>query len=379
MTAALAGAPARAEDDSPAPQPPQGCSDGAGTLPHGTPIVRPAGLPPLPGGLAQPGMFLCIDGRWIWIGTGGTVIGPGGPIFFEGAPSLTLADPTVAVSEGAAATNSGTFSYAGATPVAFAASIGAVTGHANGTWSWSNSATDGPAQSQSVQVTATADGKVGGTMFDLSVANLAPQVTSVTPDRASALVGEPVTFHATASDASPEDTLAGFAWSFAGAPVGGNAYTTSFSQCGAGTVTASATDKDGGTSDVATSDAVAIVDAGLAPPLRAGTYNVVQAGRVVPVRLEIGCAGIARAGLSPSIQLLSGDADPATAAGDPAQSITTTDASGTDTSNIMRPADGAYVYNLRVPTAPANTLFTVRVRPFGDSTAALYAVLKIRG
>ena len=371
--------PATAEDNQPAPPGiPGGCGGPiGGQLPPGSVVVVRPGDPSPPGTFGNPGMYVCVDGHWIWIGFGGTVIGPGGPIFMEGAPTLTVGSAGVSVAEGLTASNSGTFSYAGDAPVTLAASVGNVTGHGDGTWSWSYAATDGPAQSQSVLITATAEGKVGAATFELTVDNVAPTVVSVTADSATALVGQPVTFLGTATDASPEDTLAGFSWTFDGATTSGNAFTTSFAQCGPGTVTATATDKDGGTSDVATSAAVAVAAAQFVAPLRAGSYNLVQSGQVVPVRVKVGCDGVSVDGLSPLIQVLSGDVDSATDADDPAQSVATTDASGADTSKVMRAADGAYLYNLRVPTASANTLFTVRVRPF-DGRAAVYVVLKIR-
>jgi hypothetical protein len=133
--------------------------------------------------------------------------------------------PSAGRPEGATAANSGTFSYAGDELVTFSASIGAVTGHADGTWSWSYSATTGPAQSQNVLITATADGKVGGTTFDLTVDNVPPDVHSVTPERATALVGQPVTFLGTVTDASVDDTLAGSLGLRRG-NAGGNTFTT---------------------------------------------------------------------------------------------------------------------------------------------------------
>ena len=154
--------------------------------------------------------------------------------------------------------------------------------------------------------------------------------------------------------------------------------TRSFSECGSATVTATATDKDGGTSAAATSAAVDVVEAAFEAPLTGEGYNLVRASQVVPVRLQIGCGAAAAAGLSPSIQLLSGDVDPTTDADDPAKLIPTTDASA-DTGTVMRSAGGSYVYNLRVPKAPSGSLFTVRIRPFAGSTSAVYAVLQLRG
>jgi hypothetical protein len=52
----------------------------------------------------------------------------------------------------------------------------------------------------------------------------------------------------------------------------------------------------------------------------------------------------------------------------------------------MRPVEGGYIYNLRVPTSiggvavVANDVLTIRVRPFGDDNpgAGMYVLLKIR-
>ena len=55
-----------------------------------------------------------------------------------------------------------------------------------------------------------------------------------------------------------------------------------------------------------------------------------------------------------------------------------------DTTQTMRPVDGGYVYNLRVPSnAAADTEYTVLVNPFGaaadDAATGMYLVIKISG
>jgi hypothetical protein len=60
--------------------------------------------------------------------------------------------------------------------------------------------------------------------------------------------------------------------------------------------------------------------------------------------------------------------------------VETLSVSAADTTGVMRAADTFYLYNLQVPSnATAGTLYTIRVRPFGDSvpSAASYIVLKI--
>jgi hypothetical protein len=374
VAAALATpAPAQAEDNGP-PSLPGSCSDGIGTLTNGTVVGRRRDLPPMPGTLGLPGLYVCVDGQWIYIGN---PTGPGGPIFMEGAPTVTADDSTVTVEEGSTAANTGIATYADATAITLGASPGAISGQGV-LWSWSLPTTDGPAQSQSVTVTGAAAGKVGGTTFDLVVENVAPTVQSVSPDATTVIAGRPVTFTGVATDPSSDDAQAGFSWAFDGTAATGPTYTRSFPACGRATVTATATDKDGATSAPATSTAVDVVQASFAAPLSGAGYNLVRAGQVVPVRLQLGCGATAATGLSPSIQLLNGDVDPATDADDPASLVPTTDARA-DTGSVMRPAGGAYLYNLRVPIGVPGSLFTVRIRPFAGDTTAVYAVLQLRG
>ena len=52
------------------------------------------------------------------------------------------------------------------------------------------------------------------------------------------------------------------------------------------------------------------------------------------------------------------------------------------TGQIMRPVDGGYIYNLRVPDAAVGTKYTIRVNPWGQSAnnaaSGMYTVLEIR-
>jgi hypothetical protein len=104
--------------------------------------------------------------------------------------------------------------------------------------------------------------------------------------------------------------------------------------------------------------------------------NLVQKGRVVPVKISIGCNGVPLTGLAPAIQLLFGDqtAGNETAA----DNVETLSSSAADTTGFMPPADSMYIYNLQVPsTASIGTLYTIRVRPFGTG-ADMRIILKIR-
>src|SRR5215211_6346408 len=127
----------------------------------------------------------------------------------------------------------------------------------------------------------------------------------------------------------------------------GNPLDQSFSDCGDHSVSATATDKDGGESASVTSDVVSAYEAHFQPPLDEGMYNTVQKGRVVPVKISIGCDGQNLTDLSPAIQLLTGDA--ADGNQTDADAIETLSSSAADTTGFMRAVDDGYIYNLQVP------------------------------
>src|SRR6185437_5643416 len=221
----------------------------------------------------------------------------------------------------------------------------------------------------------------------VQVKNVAPTITAITGP-AVVLTGAPVTFTGAATDPSTVDTAAGFTWQWTvnGSVVAGQTTTTltyTFAGCAtAYTISATATDKDHGTSAPFTlATTVTAYDAHFLPPLTEGEQNVVQKGRVLPVKVTVGCGGSTQSGLTPAIQLFKGDVSPATESG--ATELPTDSVSAADTTGMMRAADGMYLYNLQVPSdaaATSGTLYTVRVRPFGDSTpsASVYIVLRIK-
>ena len=124
-----------------------------------------------------------------------------------------------------------------------------------------------------------------------------------------------------------------------------------------------------------TSPAVQVVEASFKAPLTSGARNVVKAGQVVPVKMAVGCSGTNIAGLTPSIRLLAGDVDPETRSDDPALTVPTSVATA-DTSGVMRPVAGGYLYNLKVPKSAAGTMYTVRVSPVEG--VAVQVVLEVR-
>ena len=220
--------------------------------------------------------------------------------------------------------------------------------------------------------------------LSVTVDNVAPTITGITIAATPTLTGTPVTFTGSATDPSAPDTTAGFGWQWSvdGGAFGAfgaanaNTFTTTFLTCGIHTVTAQARDKDLGVSAPFASGSVSVYEAHFLQPLDEGKFNLVQKGRVVPVKISIGCNGVPLAGLTPAIQLLSGDQ---TAGNETAlDDVETFSASAADTTGIMRPADSMYIYNLQVPsTASVGALYTIRVRPYGTG-ADLRVILKIR-
>jgi len=242
---------------------------------------------------------------------------------------------------------------------------------------------DGPS-SHTVKVEVTdPEGETDTDEATVNVDNVEPTIQSISSNLTQTLTGKSVSFNASTTDPSTADTNAGFtyAWLVDGVANSftGNPLDQSFSDCGDHSVSATATDKDGGESASVTSDVVSVYEAHFRPPLDEGVYNTVQKGRVVPVKISIGCGGQNLTDLNPAIQLLKGDKSDGTETASDA--IETFSSSAADTTGVMRAVDGGYIYNLQVPsTAVAGQLFTIRVRPFGDSSmgASMYVVLKIR-
>ena len=350
----LLSPPARGADDG--LENPRSCGgvNGSGDVPEGTIVSLPPGSPPPSpttagpvvvdaGGRVLSNYYECINGHWVYVASA-----------LEVGPRVVADEVSVSVAEGSPATMTGTYGYDDVTPMTLDASSGVVTASADGTWSWT--------------ITGYAGDKQGTAGFDVVVSNVAPTVTSLVQSPAVALTGQPVTFTGIATDPSGADTTAGFTWSF-DAPV-------IFDTCGSHTLDATATDKDSGVSEPATSSPVQVVDAGFGTPLTAGAHNVVRAGQVVPVRVTVGCDDTSTTGLSPAISLVRGDVDPATSSDDPSLLVPAANAPG-ETTGVMRDVGGAYLYNLRVPDGPSGSLFTIRVRPTAEA-APLSVLLQLR-
>lgn len=170
------------------------------------------------------------------------------------APTVSANQASVTVNEGIAAANTGVFADANNDPVTLSASVGTIT-PGSGTWSWSYGTVDGPAQSQTVTVTAN-DG-VGGvtsTTFALVVNNVNPTVNAGA--NGTLISNQVLNFSGTFSDPGTNDAPWSWSidWGF-GTPTTGStssqaaAITGSKQYCAVGsyTITLRVTDKDNGT------------------------------------------------------------------------------------------------------------------------------------
>jgi hypothetical protein len=194
------------------------------------------------------------------------------PIPLNQAPVIDAANSLVAVLEGQSAGNTGTVSDPDGDAVALAASIGTVLNNGDGTWSWSFDTSDGPAESQTVTITADdGNGGVAQVTFDLTVNNVTPTVGAITlPPEPVALSDQPVNASATFSDpAGPADEpytctvdygdgAGAQAGTVAGTACNGPGHT--YAEAGIYTVTVSVTDKDGDSGTRASDAFVVIYD-----------------------------------------------------------------------------------------------------------------------
>ncbi len=168
-------------------------------------------------------------------------------------PTLTPNGGSVTVNEGQTASRSGQVSDPDGDPVTLWASVGTVTLNGN-QWNWSYPTTDGPAQSQTVTITASDNfGGSAQISFTLVVNNVPPTAT-FTASPQSATTGQTVTLSLlNAADVSQPDQAAGFNYTFdcgAGAGVQnapGNTFACTYASAGPYTAVGTIRDKDGGT------------------------------------------------------------------------------------------------------------------------------------
>jgi len=120
-------------------------------------------------------------------------------------PSINADQSAVNVDEGQPAANSGSLNDPDQDVLTLTASVGTVIDNGDGSWSWSFAANDGPAESQTVTITADdGNGGIAEITFDLSVNNVAPAVDAVCVPIDPVLLGTPV--YATADFTDPAGT-----------------------------------------------------------------------------------------------------------------------------------------------------------------------------
>ena len=185
-----------------------------------------------------------------------------------------------------------------------------------------------------VRVTDGAGGSAAGDT-NVGVRNVVPTITGIAASPQQVLVGQNVTFTGAATDPSLADTNYGFNWQWskdggtysvlAANLLASNPFVTSFNSCGQHSVSAKATDKDGGTSAPfsANTTTVSVSEGHFRPPLNEGMYNATQKGQIIPVKITVGCGLTNLTGLTPSIQLLNGDKSASTESGTDAATLAT--------------------------------------------------------
>ena len=94
--------------------------------------------------------------------------------------------------------------------------------------------------------------------------------------------------------------------------------------------------------------------------------NKLKNGQTLPVKITLtDCTGAAVTGLTPAIRLVAGDQT--VTYDDNSVTITPPSVSGADTTGVMRPGGGGYMYNMSV-NIPLNTDYTVVIYPYASGT-----------
>lgn len=212
----------------------------------------------------------------------GTIVDPGGPAALSNtAPIITANASAITVDEGETASNSGMISDAQGNAVTLSASVGTAIDNNNGGWSWSFTTSDGPADNQTVTITAD-DGNGGAaqTSFVLTVNNMTPTISAVT-NNGPITAGGSVTISVIASDpAGAADPLSyefdcNNDGAFEVSAQTGNSAACTFATAGDFPVNVRASDDDGG---IAPGSTTVTVTAAGALVGECGGYAVYQNG-----------------------------------------------------------------------------------------------------
>jgi VCBS repeat-containing protein len=185
------------------------------------------------------------------------------------APLATADQASVTADEGQTTSNTGAVSDVDGDAVTLTANVGAVVNNGDGTWSWSYPTVDGPAESQTVTISANdGNGGVAHATFGLTVYNVAPTVSAVATPATPVPITDAVSASAVFSDpagAADEaytclvnygDETGPRKGTVSGMTCAGPGHT--YAEPGVHTVTASVTDKDGD-SGSGTAEALVVV------------------------------------------------------------------------------------------------------------------------
>jgi PKD repeat protein len=246
---------------------------------------------------------------------------------------------------------------------------------------------DNGAYTVAVSVTDKDGGKSTKT-FKVTVANVAPKITSFTGTDylvgANAFItgGSPLSrFTTNFSDPGADTWKADFTYqdglpssetigtfTAAGSFGSGRQNTHVFAgTVGCKTASVKVTDKDGGF-DTATTT-IHVGSGAFQPPMtNQPVTDKLKNGQTLPVKVHItDCSGAGALGLNPAIRLVAGDSTPQN--DDGSTTITPSSVSAADTTGIMRGQGGGdYMYNMAVNLPKLNADYTVVIYPYGTSS-----------
>ena len=273
----------------------------------------------------------------------------------------------------------GTWSDANAgNTVTLSASIGTVTTsgtNALGTWSWSYTPGDNTA---GTTVTITANDGTGtanatnSATFSLIADNVDPSETasafSFNPysglANASISFSDPGWLDIVTSDFSGiADSTTSFGPAVSGPLTGTFSTSQTYTGCISDAISVRVSDDDGGYFDqsFAAADTLGTYTATFKAPLKDGYKNIAKLGSVIPVKIQVlDCHGAPVTDRTLTIRLIKGDTTDEAEAG--AVVVDATSVSAADTDNVMRLADGFYIYNLATKGLATGTPFTILVK-----------------
>jgi hypothetical protein len=188
------------------------------------------------------------------------------------SPTIAADNSEVTVNEGTEAQNNGTVSDPNGDAVTLSASVGTVDNNSDGSWSWSYVTSDGPADSQTVTITADdGNGGTAQTTFELAVTNIEPTIDQITvPSTPIDINNQPISVSGTFTDpagASDQPYTCTVDYGDGNGPQDGTITDKTckglyqiYAEPGVYQITMDVKDKDGGTGSVAATDLVVIYD-----------------------------------------------------------------------------------------------------------------------